>query len=502
MKHLLYILFLLPIVVSAQAPLVGFKKKVGLELVPNIWAHFDANDPDGDGNPANNTASTYNTWSDISGNGYDLDDTGTNYDIDYVQDAYAGFPAYHFNYSNGPLYSTTHWSNPVETINITMFLVIKKVNNEDLDFYYSAGLIDNNYSYVHFAFENFNDRVSATPLDNTGAGIDNSGFAVNNLTIIALRYNSTTGATKLWNRLETASVTESGVIERGENAIFFMNENYQEFYIFETIFYDSELTDSEVEQNMNYLIDKYDPEPSYYPGNITDNLIAWYDAEDPEFDGLGVTNGGLQPYWYDKSGNGYRLEQSNSALRPNYGANDASYNNQGYMDFQESDRVATGAMLEMDSITAFTEVIVYKADNTSGADYLSSFDYAENNDAAYTYLDFGSNDADFNGRQSGGSAVTATKGSLADNGFRYQINTWDTSDSIKVRVNASNGTPATGANMSLTTHQDYTVGNLTGSSVSADYFDGRVYEIMIYNTELTSVQINSIESYIQTKYGL
>lgn len=234
------------------------------------------------------------------------------------------------------------------------------------------------------------------------------------------------------------------------------------------------------------------------PGGISGNLRGWYDAS------TGITlTGGAVSQWNDRSGNGFNATQGTSGSRP---ANTAQINYNTAIDFDGandflniSDLVATGTT----GLTAFAVA----QQSSTGGDTWGCVLLGQTNSSSWT---------------GGGYGLTALSSGNTD--FGFWVTAWNTNfvsyattlSSPALMTGSWNGTTANNVqyfqNSTSRGTDAYTPGTVgdggnsyIGSGVGSGTefcFNGNIAEIAVYNTGLSSANVNRVESYLALKYGI
>ncbi|MBU1719582.1 MAG: hypothetical protein KKA07_10980, partial [Bacteroidetes bacterium] len=230
------------------------------------------------------------------------------------------------------------------------------------------------------------------------------------------------------------------------------------------------------------------------PGGVgnSDNNKLWLRASDIS----GVIDGDPVTTWPDVSGNSYDLSQSNPAFQPVFRTN--IVNSRPVVRFNVDNNRLIRNPFEGIPTSAYSAYIVYKT--------------ADNNDATISYATTSDNnnllffnDANL-GIYTAGNNI-ATGQAINDNSFHFVNVSWRNSDGrLKIYKEGSNmysGTLSSGLSitsggcLALGGEQDAVDG---GYDVAQD-FDGDIAEVIIYNNNLNSAQINIVDNYLAAKYG-
>ena len=210
----------------------------------------------------------------------------------------------------------------------------------------------------------------------------------------------------------------------------------------------------------------------------TAGLQVWYQFN------VGLTASGSNvASWKDSSPNENNLTQGTATNQPLKTSPGGGIHLDGTDNF-----MTLGTALDLTTFTAFA---VIELDDTS----------------LETLFGNGTDGSDF--FRLNGSAWTIR---TAGNSFQNNLGTGiSTGDKRIVTLGTDVGASATTYDLELdgaaentvsVDNQTFTIGDIGRNSADAQYFDGKIYEIVIYNTELTSAERAVIEKSIQGRNGL
>ena len=211
-------------------------------------------------------------------------------------------------------------------------------------------------------------------------------------------------------------------------------------------------------------------------------MVNWYDASDAS---TITESAGDVSQWDDKSGNAYHLTQSNGTYKPTTGTR--TINSLNVLDF------ATGDFIDVNTATSYSQpntiFLVYELDSqgsgVANGVFCDGFGASNRHLIAY---------APNYWRNYAGTQISSSAGpSLASEQSTHIFNT--TTSSIRV-----NGAVAV-ASASLGTQalSGLAVGRFSWGT--AGNIDGGLAEIIIYNAAVSADDIDSIETYLQSKWG-
>jgi len=243
------------------------------------------------------------------------------------------------------------------------------------------------------------------------------------------------------------------------------------------------------------------------PLPVTTGLKAHYDASDTSTISL---SGSAVTQWNDKSGNGYNITQGTSARRPQSGVN--TLNGKNVITFDGNDVLVASTAADWkflhDSSKATWFIVAYfdtvqeydTMFNTGVASTEIGFDFYRLNDTLGSAVYRGA---------SGTNVWGFDQGSLPDATAKSITIYSDTTNAtaslrVKYKINgAAYVNPSSGSTQAVSTsnptHALY-VGSYDTAGSSG--FNGRIAEIVIYTGLLSDANVDSVNSYLTTKWGL
>jgi len=233
------------------------------------------------------------------------------------------------------------------------------------------------------------------------------------------------------------------------------------------------------------------------------NPLLWLDA------GVGVTEtAGATSAWANQGSGATDATQGTALNQPTYNASGFGANSKPYLDFDGTNSYLTLGSVDYSKLTQHSVFSVFEADSVSGGRTIISDNNNANSAPTYglsqaipgdstienTYGDEGL--ATFRVVRSTETVTTATE---------YILNhTYASGDTLtSIRLNgvgltessiAGTGTTIAGTkyNMSIGRRGDF----------NNFYFDGKIAEILIFNSVLSTDDIASMETYLSSKYGI
>ena len=211
--------------------------------------------------------------------------------------------------------------------------------------------------------------------------------------------------------------------------------------------------------------------------SLTDisGLQAWY-----KFDTNITLNGSNVSEWGDSSGNGNDLTQTTASDQPAY--------NSGDIDFDgSSDYMALDSALDLTSFTIFA---VIDLDDTT----------------LETLFGNGTDGTDFF-RLNGSAWTIRTEGSSFQNNIGTTAGTNKYLLTLYTDVGATSTTyyleaDGTAENNASIDNKTFTVGDVGRNSANAQFFNGKISEVAIFNAALSTADRETVEQDIMTRNGL
>jgi hypothetical protein len=258
--------------------------------------------------------------------------------------------------------------------------------------------------------------------------------------------------------------------------------------LFEYIVFSRELSVTERQQVEGYLAWKWGIETTtLLPTSIT-GLTLWLDGADP---GTISLSGSKVTQWTDKSGSGRNVTQSSDSLRPTYSAasNAIVFNATGWLDIPNA----------LASITPTYTVFVVEKRADSGARF---FIGQQNATSAPTALILGYNSSTISHHTNAYIVdLQVTIPAYAGAAEPVRITRYGYTGTTRSTV--INGGLYSGSQAYSTTLTTWTNPNIgAGYNVAANWYIGNIYEVIFYNTVLTTIESQLIESYLSNKWNI
>jgi lysophospholipase L1-like esterase len=228
---------------------------------------------------------------------------------------------------------------------------------------------------------------------------------------------------------------------------------------------------------------------TFDPSQIS-GLKLWLDAS------VGVTKDGSTPavdgdtvkQWNDRSSGGYNATQSTTSSRPTYKTN--IMNGNPVLRFAGASNIVTTSFLDASFNTSFTFFIVKTK--------ISSPIKCDTGNNVFTWFSAGANDSLYAnmGNLSPTSLIIPKNGTQAITNPTIETYRYNGVQSL-IRFNGISKVGSATGNLGLS--GSLTIGSLSDNTY---YYDGDIAEIIIYNSVLSGIQIDQVESYLMTKYAI
>jgi hypothetical protein len=233
---------------------------------------------------------------------------------------------------------------------------------------------------------------------------------------------------------------------------------------------------------------------TFNPSRI-DGLQLWLDATKGLFDATSggnpvTTDGSTVARWEDQSGSGYNVLQATSANMPILKT--AVKNNKNAIRFDGSNDILVSANIPDNNLLSVSVFSVVSPTNFGGGNAGRIFERGAN--GFLNFMNFSTSIAflfgDVNVR--GGSTTLSAFNLITSTAT---IGTGTANTRIN-KVLAASGNMGSSPSLANTTYQ---IGNRTAGDRA---FNGDIAEIIVYNNLLTSLQIDQVEAYLYSKWGL
>lgn len=234
----------------------------------------------------------------------------------------------------------------------------------------------------------------------------------------------------------------------------------------------------------------------FNPSRIS-GLQLWLDATRGLFDATTggnpvTTDGATVARWEDQSGSGYNVLQSTSANRPILKT--AIKNNKNVIRFDGSNDALISASIASDNLPKLTAFFVVSAAGGGGG---NAGRFIERGTGTFNVFMFSGTGPSM---ICGGGQLTF--GSVSLSTFNLISTRWAGGAGFGTTIIRTNKSLAGTGNTSSTpsvANTTYQIGNRTALDRT---FNGDIGEIIIYNESLTDAQIDQVEAYLYSKWGL
>ena len=492
----------------SAAPTAYFASAFVPKQIPGIQMWLDGADPLATGTaPA--ASSAVATWSDKSGNARNA--TGVN------GPTYAGGG---ISFNGSQYYTTTYSAVPAAE---TAFIVFKAaypgLNTSVFP------IADNNVAGSRrIVYNNSNLSLQASPSTNRLTGT--TAVTANTQTIYDYIYTSGGTSTSFVNGTQdVTNATSLAFSGAGVTWIAYANSGaYMNGTIYEIIIYNSSLTTQQRQTVEGYLAWKWSLQttlPSTHPFRYTapnansiaslapsysssylPGLIGWYDAADPLGTGVPVANSTVMSNWFDKSGNSNTMIAAGSPTYTTGSQNGLpgitiSGNSGTTITSYYRTAIAPGTFLaELDAF------VVYKSITSVTYDTIISRGLL--NDSTANPLDmYYSGGSVINIGLSNASVFTSSYSVYNTNTSIFNINVSQATQDTSKLTGYTNGTAITftgGGNWT-----PYDIGTVLTLGSRGDQFtgfNGLFYEVMVFNSPLSTGQRQYLEGYLAWKWGI
>lgn len=231
--------------------------------------------------------------------------------------------------------------------------------------------------------------------------------------------------------------------------------------------------------------------PPFNPGTLS-GMIAWYDTNDS---GTIALSGSKVTRISDKSGNNFHLEQSNASYQPTYSSDTIGT----YIEFDgaSTTRLSNTTISGYSSITATTKFMVFqKRSSYSNEEMLLEF--ADNYRLHYYWSNYGSSET-FHGYDYPGPRWT---GIFSDAKYPEYLNwvfmTKPTPYNFDGELNDTTYNSGPADNWGPVNLNRLSLGARANGGNPASFL---CREVLLYDRELTTSEINQVESYLKTKWN-
>jgi len=496
----------------SAAPTAYFASAFVPKQIPGLQMWLDGADPLTTGTaPA--ASSAVGTWSDKSGNARNATGVGS--------PSFVGGGGISFNGSQ--YYTTTYSAVPAAETTFIVFKAAYPGLNTSV-----FPIADNNVAGSRrIVYNNSNLSLQASPSTNRLTGT--TAVTANTQTIYDYIYTSGGTSTSFVNGTQdVTNATSLAFSGAGVTWIAYANSGaYMNGTIYEIIIYNSSLTTQQRQTVEGYLAWKWSLQttlPTTHPfryiapnaNSITSlapsystsylpGLVAWYDAADPLGTGVPVANSTVMSNWFDKSGNSNTMV---AAGAPTYttgsqnGLPGITISGNSGTTITSYYRTAIAPQTFSAELDAF---VVYK--NTTSVTYDTIISRSLLNDSAGNPLDMYYNAGSLvSVGLNNSSAYTSSYNPFNTNTSIFNINVSQATQDTSKLTGYTNGTAITftytGGSINWTPSDIGSVLTLGSRGDQLTGFNGLFYEVMVFNSPLSTGQRQYLEGYLAWKWGI
>lgn len=260
-----------------------------------------------------------------------------------------------------------------------------------------------------------------------------------------------------------------------------------------TVVSSGDIDDSNNSYNDTFTVEDFSPD-------VYSELSLWFDGQSGVYtDSLTTVavNNDLVHTWYDRSISGAHAVQLTGGNRPTYKTGQA--NGKSALQFDGStDMLTAPSSMSLSGMvaTAFIVCAPTNSSSTPGAESLFSFD---NQYTAYAHKVDNTTDTEAGVFYVAGASVVAFGN--AQSGLQQLTFISSPTGATLYRNTALVSSGSIGT-ISVTTLTGGTIGAEPLSGSGIHYYNGLIYEVLIYDGVLSTDQRTNIEQYLLTKYGL
>ena len=416
-------------------------------------------------------------------------------------------------------------NSPVDLTKVTLFIVVKSTGGNNQTVFTTRSNTGTSYNSTDgFGFY----MNGTTSMQFFGTYPASSSFAIDTSTpklfsfqssgtSISSWYNgiSKVGSTLSSPRTSTARGFGIGAEWTNENGGGYQNV-YVNVSIYEIIVFNSDVNTSDRENIEKYLMQKwgmgiipsthpyanYIPSPlaRFAPTNIA-GCLMWLDGADPNGTGI-VPSAGAKSSWVDKTANGWNASQSVSARQPSLVLN--SLNRRSGFSFTSPNNQSfiTDLQSSLNTLSGLSVLAVLMPTWSVGQDVRNPAFFGMRKTVSsvlstkinyYVHNDYSRTDI-FNGS---GVSYHFVSGLAQNTPFMYSGTNNNGTDLLY--PNGSLTSDSAGANFGSGTNLPIIVG---GNNEDFENWQGYIYEVVFFNSVLTTAQRQQVEGYLAQKWGL
>lgn len=220
---------------------------------------------------------------------------------------------------------------------------------------------------------------------------------------------------------------------------------------------------------------------NFKPTDIS-NLFVWFRAD------FGITlNSGNVSSWVDQGTHGYNASQATALRQPGYSSNGGP-NGTAYLNFVGLGGAHALAATVASVAQPFDVFIVSRPSNTSNVNGGYLIDFGSNSCITYQPANISGYQI-YDGTNLGPKSVVGGIDYISEGLF----------NGASSAIALNNGTPTTGQAGGAASATTLTIGNF---GALGQEFNGRIYEIVAYNKNLSSTERTNLTRYFGTRYSI
>jgi hypothetical protein len=245
---------------------------------------------------------------------------------------------------------------------------------------------------------------------------------------------------------------------------------------------------------------KFQPTGLDFEPTVVDNCITWFDSAQLVYNSSGslAINGESAQTWIDRTGFTVQFGQTNISFQPQYtvGTTNSYINFDGTDDYMYS--LPVSALNGQDTPYTMFTVFQLGASIASGIKRPISFGSSTNN---LPFVEVQINqmvNMRYGRRDDAGTQVVPGAGT-PDLNWKIKTDVF-LGQTVMQRVNATLTSLFSSANVATLTVEGVNIG--AAFPTTSNWFQGRIYSVIVYNRALSAAEYSFVEGYLFTKYNL
>lgn len=327
-----------------------------------------------------------------------------------------------------------------------------------------------------------------------------SGSANVNQALVTFQKDGSSSATLWVNGTQVATVASPNSNTGNTSVMNVGGTNYPWLgKVAELIIYSGALSSTDRQAVQTYLSNKWLPTYSA-PAGISSGLALWLDAADTST--LTLESGAVVE-WRDKSGNYRHAQQATPGSRPAYVT--SAINGLPALNFDGTDDFLATSGFSLSTVSLFVVVTarwtVTETAAFAGQNFTSKKSFGRVGSAGFDYIanDIRGVTDGFNSGTTGPRAIGQQPGGLS-NGDVALISTLLGASGTDIRFNRSSIARVSRNDPPSTDSNGFAIGR-PGAGYAAEYWNGRIAEVILFNRVVDNTERNAIEAYLRTKWG-